>query len=147
MIRTVIDTNVLASGLISEAGTPGRILSCWAVGLFDLVLSEYILAELERTLAKPYFRRSTSPDWAEQQLTWLQISGIVVPISVQVSGVAAHSEDDLVLATAVSGRARYLVTGDKAMQAIGLYLGVNVVRPLDFLNMLMGGESGLSSPA
>jgi uncharacterized protein len=142
VIRTVIDTNVLASGLISGDGTPGRILSCWAAGLFDLVLSEHILTELAHTLAKPYFRRSTTPDWAEQQLTWFQLGGIVVPISVQVSGIAAHSEDDLVLATTVSGRATYLVTGDKAIQAIGHYRGVNVVRPFDFLTMLMEGGRG-----
>lgn len=81
MIRAVVDTNVLASGLISTGGPKGRILLCWAAGLFDLVLSEHILTELERTLAKPYFQRATPPGWATEQIARLRAGAIVVSIT------------------------------------------------------------------
>lgn len=41
-MRVVLDTNVLVSALFF-AGTPGRILSAWADGRFDLVASPEIL--------------------------------------------------------------------------------------------------------
>ncbi|HEV2107585.1 MAG TPA: hypothetical protein VGR16_04930, partial [Thermomicrobiales bacterium] len=57
-----------------------------------------------------------------------------------VRGVAAHPEDDLVLAVAVSAAAAYLVTGDKQLQRIGVYHGVTIVSPRDFLTRLQQEE-------
>jgi predicted nucleic acid-binding protein len=63
VIRAVLDTNVLVSGLTGielGASPPGIIVSRWLAGRgagpFELVVSPHILAELERTLTKPYFR-------------------------------------------------------------------------------------------
>ncbi len=59
MIDAVLDTNVLASGIAGEAlpaSSPGELFRRSLVNRFELVLSEHILAELERALAKPYFR-------------------------------------------------------------------------------------------
>lgn len=54
-----------------------------------------------------------------------------------VSGVATHPEDDLVLATAVSGKADYLVTGDKPLRkTVPKYQGVKLVTPVEFLKVL-----------
>ncbi len=50
--------------------------------------------------------------------------------------MATHPEDDLVLATAVSAAADYLVTGDKQLQRLGGYHGVAIVSPRDFLALL-----------
>jgi hypothetical protein len=63
VIRAVLDTNALASdlaGLELRTSVPGIILARWLAGAgagpFELVVSTHILAELERTLTKPYFR-------------------------------------------------------------------------------------------
>ncbi len=57
-------------------------------------------------------------------------------ITVVVDGVATHPEDDHVLATVVSARARYLVTGDKKRQRLRRYRGVTILSPRDFLILL-----------
>ena len=44
-----------------------------------------------------------------------------LPITAHVQGVATHAEDDLVLATAESAQADYLITGDKKLQRLGTY--------------------------
>ena len=59
-----------------------------------------------------------------------------VVVTVVVSGIASHAEDDLVLAAAVSARVDYLVTGDKQLLKLGQYEGVIIVSPRDFLARL-----------
>ena len=63
---------------------------------------------------------------------------VVTPIIVKVRGVATHPEDDLILATALSAKAAYLVTGDgPLLRKVGKsYQGINLVTPNDFLEIL-----------
>jgi predicted nucleic acid-binding protein len=48
--RVVIDTNVLVSHLLG--GKPRQVVSLWYVGLIELCLSDDILAEYARVLAR-----------------------------------------------------------------------------------------------
>lgn len=57
----------------------------------------------------------------------------LVRIAARVSGIASHSEDDLVIATAVSGHAGHLITGDKRLRKVGEYQGVKIRTPQEFL--------------
>lgn len=62
LMRIVLDTNVLVSGLISAKAAPGRILDLLRAGRITLVLDDRILAEyhevLNRPYLAPYFRKS-----------------------------------------------------------------------------------------
>jgi predicted nucleic acid-binding protein len=62
----------------------------------------------------------------------------MTPLTVTVEGVATHPEDDLVLATAVSGGAQFLVTGDHRLLALREYEGVVIVSVREFLALLPG---------
>ena len=62
-------------------------------------------------------------------------------ITVVVSGVATHSEDDVVLATALSARVDFLVTGDGKLQKLATYHGVCIVSPRQFLDLLASSGS------
>jgi putative PIN family toxin of toxin-antitoxin system len=136
MIRAVLDTNVLASGFASAGGTPGQLLTWWGAASYELVVSAHILQEVERTLAKPYFRERYGPNQAANALERLKQHAVMTAISVDVHGVATHPEDDLVLATAVSAWATMLVTGDRRLREIGDYRGVTIVTPREFLSRL-----------
>ncbi len=60
MIKSVLDTNVLASGIVgflNRQSPSARLLHAWRDATFELVTSEHILDELGRALARPYFRR------------------------------------------------------------------------------------------
>ena len=143
VIRAVLDTNVLASGLAGlelRTSAPGIILAQWLAGAgagpFELVVSPHILAELERTLIKPYFRTRrllAQIEAAEQFVN--SVATIVVP-TIDVSGVAPHAADDLVLSAAVSAQADYLVTGDNRFLALDSYAGVTILSPRAFLDVL-----------
>jgi putative PIN family toxin of toxin-antitoxin system len=139
VIRAVLDTNVLASGIVKYAtaeGTPARLLHLWQAKRFDLVVSAHILTELGSTLAEPYFRQRLTPEEIEEAVGPLRDEAILTTLTRQVSGIAAHPEDDLVLATAVSAGVDYLVTGDKPLQRLGTLEGVRIVSPREFLDLL-----------
>jgi uncharacterized protein len=63
------------------------------------------------------------------------------PITVSVSGVATHPEDDLVLAAAVSAKVDYLVTGDANLRKVDRFQGVNILSPREFLFLLEQAET------
>ena len=133
MIVAVLDTNVLVSGFSAPAGVPGTLIDAWRQGAIQLVVSEPILAELAETWRDPYWEARFPPSERAAALELLRSEAIVTPITAQVSGVATHPEDDLILATAVAGGSSVLVTGDRKLQAIGTFRDVDIVSPRVFL--------------
>jgi uncharacterized protein len=139
VIRATLDTNVLVSGLAGlevPASTPGAIVWHWLNDTFELVISAGILAELERTLTKPYYRSRRSPAQIEAAVRLIVSKATIVVPTITISGVTTHPEDDLVLAVAASARVDFLVTGDKPLQGLGAYQSVRVVSPRAFLDLL-----------
>lgn len=137
----VLDTNVLASGFIGADkpdSTPGELVRRWRAQASTLVVSEHILTELADTLTNPYFTRRLSASEVADALESLRLDGIMHPITVDVAGVASHAEDDVVLATALSARAKYLVTGDKRLLERVAYRGTLLLSPRQFLAVLEG---------
>ncbi len=138
MISAVLDTNILASGTVSSINAPGQILDAWRDGKFLLVTSDHIINELERTFKKPYFQQHLTTTQVSAFIDLLRNEALVTPITVNVQGVATHPADDLTLATAVSAKANYLVTGDEPfLRKVGnMYKETTLLTPNDFLKKL-----------
>src|SRR5437762_7623300 len=111
MTRAALDTNTLASGFVTAGGVPDQILQHWLLGHFELVISNEIIDELIYVFGKPYFRAHMSDQQAAENIGMLRRRATVLPITIQLSGVATHPEDDVVISLAVSAQADYLVTG------------------------------------
>jgi uncharacterized protein len=139
MMQAVLDTNTLASGFVGvlrPTSTPGELLRLWRGGRFQMLISEHIHTELTHTFEDAYFRRRLTDEERASALAALRQEATIVRITVRVQGVATHPEDDLVLATAVSVPAQYLVTGDTKLQRLRTYRGVKIVSPREFLEIL-----------
>ena len=138
MIRALIDSNVLVSGIVrrDRRAAPVQILEAWRAGEFELAISEVILEEVSRTLRKPYFKARLSDDQIERALLLLRRRALTVSLKVEVLGIATHPEDDLILASALSAEADWLVTGDAALQTLAEHGGVQIISPRDFVNIL-----------
>jgi uncharacterized protein len=139
VIVAVLDTNVLAAGILGIArwqSTPGELLRRWQQSAFQLVISEPIIAELVRTLATPYFTSRLNALDSEVALAMLRERSLRQSLTVQVSGVAAHTHDDAIIATALSAQAPYLVTGDRQLLALKSYRGTEFLNPRQFLAVL-----------
>jgi len=92
-----------------------------------------------RVLGYPRIQRKyhIGPLEIERVRLLLQQEALLTPLTAEVHGVATHPEDDPILATAVSGNAEYLVTGDDKLQRLGSYQGVTIVSPRQFLDILV----------
>ena len=137
MTRVVLDANTLASGAITTTGTLASIIDAWRNGKYTVIVSEPILLELERTLQKPYFQQRLTNEQSSRFIMLLRKRAIISTITISVRGVATHPEDDLILATALSAKANYLVTGDAKLQKLGTYSGVRILSPRAFLDILL----------
>lgn len=138
MILLTPDANVLASGITHEHTPPGRLLGEWSAGRIQFVVSEPLLKEVQQALAKPYFQRLRPIDVLTREIAALSTGSVMVEVSRSVQGVATHPEDDVILATALSGSAAFLVTGDHDLLRLGSYEGVTIVTVRAFLAMLPG---------
>jgi putative PIN family toxin of toxin-antitoxin system len=138
VIRALLDSNVVVSGLVRRhpAAPSVQILDAWRAGDFQLILSEAIMEEVARTLAKSYFRARLSEPQVERALLLLRRRSLITPITVEVTKAASHAEDDLVLAAAVSAHADYLVTGDAALLELASFHGIAIKSPREFVDVL-----------
>ena len=113
--RLVVDTNVFVSGLISESGSPGRILQGIRDKRLIHLVSDSIVEEYLRVLNYPRIRKF-------KQITDTFIADIAAYLVYQTQWIeivwkiarSQDPDDNIFLETAVDGRADLLVTGDKA---------------------------------
>jgi uncharacterized protein len=138
VIRAVVDTNTIVSGVLLSGGASARILDAAHSGQFTLIVSAAIIDEVIRTLNRDRVRRRYRLTAHNVLATrrFLDNDAEVVALTISVQGVATHPEDDLILATAVSGQADYLVTWDTQLQKLGAYAGVTILSPPAFLEVL-----------
>jgi predicted nucleic acid-binding protein len=110
---------VLLSGLAYPASVPGRLIAAWRFGALEVVLSEFILAELRRTLPRLAHRHGLTPEAIDDLIETMAIlAELVEPEAVEESDLT--DRDDLpalgtLLAALRLGLAQTLVTGDKAL--------------------------------
>lgn len=138
MIRVVLDANVLVSGTLVTGGISSRLVDAARARQFLLVTSQPLIDEVMRTLGRDRIRRryDITTDEMARLRRLLEQEAVLTALTVQVHGVATHPEDDLILATALSGQADYLVTGDRHLQELGSYQGVTIHSPRAFLQHL-----------
>jgi putative PIN family toxin of toxin-antitoxin system len=136
VITAVLDANVLASGFVHPVPAPGQLIAAWLAKRYTLAQSDHLLAELARTFARAYFTLRLTANERRDNVALVRDEATIVAVSVSVRGVATHPEDDVVLATAVSAGADYLVTGDLKLQRLGAFQGVRIVSPRAFLAVL-----------
>jgi len=133
-VRAVVDVNVLISAVLSAKGPSAQVLRASRDGQFELVVSEMLLAELERALAYPKLRKHIPSEKAATYVNWVRDHGNVAADPVDPPQVASRDpNDDYLLALAIDRRA-YLVTGDKDL--LVLNDDFPIVTPKQFLTKL-----------
>lgn len=134
MIRVVLDTNTLVSGLGWPGSIAARILDHARRGLIQPVTSRALLDELARMLRYPKLARVI--DQPEEIVDLIEaVSEVVEPI-VELRVITRDPADNRVLEAAVAGEADFVVTGDPDLLEIASYEGIPIVRPREFLARL-----------
>ena len=132
-MRATIDANVIVSGL-SYQGNEGELLELGRQGHFELVVSEFLLAEVRRVLLHKL-------DWGYErvtlQLAALRRTTLVADPPRFVDAIPDDHPDNRILECAVHAEAEYLVTGDRRhLLPLETFQGVRILRAPDFLKIL-----------
>ncbi|WP_308254290.1 putative toxin-antitoxin system toxin component, PIN family [Geminocystis sp. GBBB08] len=113
MYRIVLDTNILISALISKKATPHILYQAWwRYKLYSLITSTYQIREFERVVQYPKLQRFLKKDEVQTMINGLYDFAIIVEQIPHVN-YSSDPDDNLILGTAIAGKANILVTGDK----------------------------------
>lgn len=131
MIRIILDTNVLMSGIF-WSGKPSRILFAWHEKKIKFVISPEILDEYMRVgdiLSKKYTGIDVLPI----------IDLIVIESELYQPGkleqpVSKDPDDDKFIALCIEADCQIIVSGDSDLLDISGYRGIEVLKPADFID-------------
>ncbi|SRR6266566_39766 len=126
-MKLVLDTNVLIAAFISRGACHELLAHC--VYNHELVTSKALLRELhDKLIAKFRFTQADARD-----VTSLLVSRFEMVVPIELGKLICRDpDDDVVLATALAGDCRCLVTGDKDLLVIKRFEKTSIVTPTDF---------------
>ena len=129
-MRVLFDTNVLFAAFTTKGFCEDVVDE--AVGACPLVWSVPLREELESSLRR---KLKLGPGALAALAAYARLCEFVEPAAL-TAPVCRDPDDDVVLATALSGRADYLVTGDADLLALKSHHGTKILSPREFWEML-----------
>lgn len=122
-MRVVFDTNVLVAALVFPGGRGEAALRRVVEGQDELLLSKATLDEPLSVLGRKFAR--DAEELAHVAVFLAELSRMVAPR--RRLRVLADEPDNRILECALAGKADVIVTGDKALLALGAFEGMPVV--------------------
>ena len=144
-MRIVLDTNILvrANPLVSPARLARDLLLAVISGPHVLVLSEAILTEVRRVMMYPRVqaRWPLSIETIGRYTSLLRESSFIADLPERFPAVVSDPDDDLVLQTAIAGRADVLCSRDAAFESenvrrVGAGHGIRILDDIALLQEL-----------
>ena len=134
MIRSVVDTNIIVSGLLF-GGPPSKVVNAAIDRRFIWVTSPYLIEELERVLG--YKKFALSEREVKILLTPLiEISEVIIPTTT-VDIIERCPADNRVLECALDGKGSFIVTGDRRdLLSIKKFHHVEIITAKSFLEKI-----------
>jgi putative PIN family toxin of toxin-antitoxin system len=129
-MRVVFDSNVLIAALLFPEGRAAAAVENILDGSDDLVLSPPILREILSVLSRKFSR--DREELSRVAVVLGEMGEIVDPYRRLT--VFRDDADNRILECAVEGKADVIVTGDKAMLALGEYGGIRLITLAEYLD-------------
>jgi hypothetical protein len=130
-MRVVYDTSVLAT-ILSRREEILRLQQAVSKGHVKLVTSPFILNELETVLTKKF--KLTKQEAKSRTHLLSRVSEVITPQFVEK--IVRDINDDAIIATAVAGRADYLVTLDKDMLILKKHKDIIIITLAQFKELV-----------
>lgn len=127
-MRVVIDTNIFVSSFFG--GNPRNIIQHWKDGNVTLCLSKEILDEYIEVLK----RLGLDEEDEYEELISLFAKGfnIIFTTKTPKINIVNDPDDNKFIECAVALKAKVIISGDKALTAVGEYMGIEIVTPHQF---------------
>src|SRR5277367_6726727 len=132
MIRAVLDTNVVVSGLLNSKGPPALILKHALLRRFRFYLSPALIDEYKKVL--PRARLKLDPKQIDRLILLLRSTATFVNPRKGVR-IAGDPDDNKVIECALAGRADFVVTGN-IRHFPAQFQDIRIITPRDFLVVL-----------
>lgn len=129
-MKVVLDTNVLISGIFWK-GVPNSIVTAWAHGKFDVIVSKHILNEYEAVLKRIDTKGQVTGRW----LSFILENVLFVPDAKLVK-LSRDSKDDIFIDAAITGKVDFLVSGDDDLLSVAHMSPVPIITPRTFATKL-----------
>jgi putative PIN family toxin of toxin-antitoxin system len=113
-MRLVLDTNIVASGLLWN-GVPAQLVDAARADKIEIFTSRVLLAELTRTLCRAKFAKVITASGLpldELMLSYTELATLVIPQPIPAT-VLNDPDDDHVLACALAAKVDLIVSGDR----------------------------------
>jgi uncharacterized protein len=138
-VRAVLDTNVVASGLL-WGGAPRQLLLAAREKKLQLYTSTTLLLELTDILGRAKFaRKIAAAQLSVDQLVerYALLTTVVHPVMIAPT-ILDDPDDDQVLACALAAKAEMIVSGDRHLLDLQAYRGVRIVRVAEAVSAISG---------
>lgn len=136
MIRVVLDANVIVAAMLNPAGRPGELVGQVGIG-YMLVWSPVIVAECHRVADYPKIKPRIRVNDAHGFIDQLARAALMITSELpEIEAVQDDPSDDVYLATALVGAARWVVSGDHHLLSLGRFAGVQILTPAEFLDQI-----------
>ncbi len=132
-MRVVLDTNVI----VAAFATKGLCSDIFEICLLDhsIIISEYILLEVkEKLIEKIHLTQSSVNDTVSYLRNQAEV---VIPEELHES-VCRDKDDINIIGTALSGDARFIITGDEDLLDLEKYKNIEILTPREFWSRLSG---------
>ena len=137
MPRAVLDTNVLVSALISPGGPSAALVLELRAGVFEVIASPTLLAELREVLGREKSRRYVTEAEAVAYVDLIRHEATIVDDpAASARPLSADPDDEYLVDLARAAAADVLVSGDAHL--LDLRDRLPVMTPADFLATLGG---------
>jgi len=139
VVKVVLDTNTIISGLLNPNGPPGRILNLAAQNEITLATSDHLIEELSRAMQyEKVVNILTRRGWTKQDtavfIEKLRKICKLTPGNPLLENVCRDPDDDWFLACAKEAEADVMVSGDKDLLTLEKYEEIRIIDARSFLN-------------
>lgn len=135
MIKVVLDTNVLISGIFWKGNYCSRIIDLWISGKIEMISSLEIIKELGDTLTD--FKIQMPEEMITEWQNKIIANTTIVEIKEKIDIVKNDPKDNKFFEAALVGKADYIISQDKKhVLSIKKYKNVKTISPEEFLRLI-----------
>lgn len=137
--RIVLDTNVLLSAIGWE-GIPGKLFDFCVKGGAILITSTVLIDEFKKVVFRKKFNFIDTERKEDFFSLFTETAEITLP-QTTLNLIPDDTSDNRVLECAVSGRADYIISGDKHLLSLNPFNGISILTPSHYY------QSNVKSPS
>lgn len=136
-MNIVCDTNVLVSGVLF-GGHAREILRLSSRGVIINFISPDILREAEDVLRRSKF--GLHPEQVIEIISLFKNTFEIVTPSIRVRAISSDPADNHVIETALTARAKYIISGDKHLLELMKWEDTYIVSPAQFMQTVINQQ-------